>query len=126
MTETKIDTKILKALNKLFKDVGNTETPEEYCVMDKTNVCMITATSDEGKKLLKRYVDTSGFKKKEPTLTYEHSEPAVCKFSVEYLTAILKIFSYDNSIKLTMAKDYPLTIENKDFRVILAPRLENW
>lgn len=120
--EIKTETKILKALNKVFNDLENKEEPKEYSVYDKSNVCMITGLSDEAKNLLKRFVKVEDTKK-EPTLNYGHEELAVCNYSTEYLNHLLKIFEYDTAIKFTMAKDYPLTIENKDFRVILAPRM---
>jgi len=123
MIDAKSEVKILKALSKLLEDRNNTKQPEpdKYSVIDEANVCMITAKTDDAKKILLRFIDVEN-QKKDVDIEYT-SEISVSKFSTEYLNRILKIFEYSDSVKLTMGKDKPITIENRDFKVLLAPKV---
>lgn len=53
-----------------------------------------------------------------------------CKYSMIYLTKLFKIFElctklFESQIKLSVANDYPMTMENEHFKIILAPRISN-
>jgi exosome complex RNA-binding protein Csl4 len=122
MINAKSEIKILRILDKLFKDRNNTKLPEpeNYSVIDNVNICMITAKTEEAKKILLRFIDIEN-QKKDVNIEYTN-EISVSKFSTEYLNKILKIFEYNDTVKITMGKDKPITIENEDFKVILAPK----
>ena len=125
--------RILKAIEKIFSDNHNSTTPEDdvYSCVCPSNVSLIVAKSDFGKKLLLRFLYFPEEKSKKgkplPTLEYFAAEKDVpkVKISMEYLTNILDIFKYDDSVSITIKKDYPITIENKDFKCIIAPRVES-
>ena len=122
--------KILKAIEKVFSDNHNITIPKDnkYCVICPANVSFIMAQSDFGKKLLLRFLSITeeGEGKIEPTLDYFTAEKEIpkSKFSLEYINNLFDIFKYDEAVSITIKKDYPMTIENKDFKVILAPRIE--
>jgi hypothetical protein len=124
--------KILKAINEVFTDYNNKYLPvdeKDYFVYCPCKVNLIEAKSDFGKKLLLRFlsIDENGKQKeKKPVIEYAKEEVSTSKFSLSYLNKILSIFDYDvnGAVKITLKKDYPITIENDDFKCILAPRIE--
>ena len=64
--------------------------------------------------------------KPEVELSYKSDgEISKCKFSGEYLWMVWKLIKNAENVWLSVKKDYPLTIETEDFKVILAPRMEN-
>lgn len=127
--------RILKAIEKIFNDNHNKYSPvleENWFITCPANVSLIFAKSDFGKKLLLRFLNIDDNGKpmrdtKSPSLDYFATEKDVpkVKISMEYLTNILEIFKYDDSVSITIKKDYPITIENKDFKCIIAPRVES-
>ena len=66
---------------------------------------------------------------KEPELNYISAEEKEnkTKFSIEYVGLIIELFKLTNdySFEISIKKDYPMTIEGEEFKVILAPRVEN-
>jgi hypothetical protein len=109
--------------------------------MDPANVCMVIAISEESKRVLCRFCDAEKDLQKIPEMTYKADGQIVrSKYSMEYLKRIIKIFESFNtaksnkkiynpfsceSVAFSMLKDFPLTIENEHFKIILAPRVEN-
>lgn len=124
--------KILRAIEKTFIDNHNKYSPldeKDFFITCPANVSLITAKSELGKKLLLRFlnVDDNGkpvSDKKNPALDYTSKEIAKSKFSLEYLNNLLAIFDYSDAVSITLKKNFPITIENGDFKVILAPRIE--
>jgi len=121
-----------------------------FCTIDPTNCMMVIAISEEAKRTLSRFIDKDTGREdkifKIPELSYlvETSlsgVPITCKYSGTLMTAIFKIFaafeqtlseSRRNSrghecstIKISMKQDYPMTLENDHFKVIVAPRVAN-
>jgi hypothetical protein len=92
--------------------------------MDCCNVCCIEAISDYGKRILLGFIDEEATKVSNVSLDYTGTEEAISKFSIDYLEKIMDILSYGESVKLSVKKDYPLTIQNEDFKIILAPRID--
>lgn len=125
------ESNIQKAIEKVFNDNGNKTIPKgDYLVTCPACVSMIIAKSDFGKRLLLRFlnVEENGEIGREGLkLDYQSKDKDinVAKFSTDYLTKLLNIFKYDDAVKITMKKDMPITIENEDFKVILAPRVED-
>jgi len=124
--------KILRAIERVFSDNHNTIIPKDdnYGVTCPANVSLIVAKSEFGKKLLLRFLNIvgEGENGKPPiTLDYFTAEKEIpkSKYSLEYIYNLLEIFKYDDSVSISLKKDFPMTIENKDFRVILAPRIED-
>jgi hypothetical protein len=125
--------KILRAIDKVFYDNNNKYMPIDenaWFVTCPANVSMIQAKSDFGKKLLLRFlnIDENGqnnIKTKKPILEYEKDIGyPMTRVSMDYLSNILEIFKYDDSVKISVKHDYPITIENKDFWCVIAPRIE--
>ena len=121
-----------------------------FCTMDPSDCIMIIAISEEAKRTLSRFIDKDTGREdkifKIPKISYlvETSlsgVPITCKYSGTLMTAIFKIFaafeqilseSRRNSrghecstIKISMKQDYPMTLENDHFKVIVAPRVAN-
>lgn len=127
--------KIQKAIEKIFTDNHNKYSPIDeanWFITCPANVSLIFAKSEYGKKLLLRFLNIDDNGKplrdtKSPSLEYFAAEKDVpkVKISMEYLTNVLDIFKYDESVSITIKKDYPITIENADFKCIIAPRVES-
>ncbi len=127
--------KLLEALENIFNDNHNKYKPlkeENYIALCPSNVCMVIAKNDEAKRWILRFlsVDSEGNTNRTlPTLDLksEKGEEQKVKLSMEYMEKIFKILSKtdDDSISITAKKYYPSVIENKYFKFILAPRIEN-
>lgn len=136
---TKEESKIHNALGKLFCDVSCpvSETwalkQERVVVFDPATVCLIASRSDRAKLILRRYIDAEDEEKKFPELKYKlEKEPLKSKYANNYMKKAMDIFiassieDDDNeSVTIKVSKDYPMTIYNKDFEFVLAPRVED-
>jgi hypothetical protein len=99
----------------------------DFGVMDPANVAMVCTKTPEARVFLKR------FKEKEsnqtvPELNYKSEAGIVStsKYSMEYLKKIIDIlgvFRDFNTAKISVQRNYPITIENKHFKIILAPKV---
>ena len=132
---------ILKALGKILPDVeqclseASALKVKELGVMDPANVCMIVALSDRAKIVLRRFMPGDAEVCKIPELDHnidsKTPDNGVCKYSIGYLKLIMDFFNVMDkkedisTIKLSVKSDYPMMIENSDFRVIVAPRFES-
>lgn len=118
------DIKLLKKLEKLFEFNGNLKIPEgKYFVIDACSVCYIEAISDYGKKILLGFINIESDRNAIDNLQYDATE-GTSKVSMEYLQKIIDILSYNDSVKISVKDDYPISFENQDFKIILAPRIE--
>ena len=130
---TKEELKTIKALSSMLKEVDEPnkriyepESEENICIMDPADFCMIIAKSPTAKRLLCSFMLKDESIMKMPTLDYTHSGLCCSKYSIEYLTKIIKLLSCSGeSAKFIIGSDYPATIENDEFKVILAPRVNN-
>lgn len=118
--------KIQRALNKLFTDLENSQTPTgEFGAMDPSNVCAVIAKSDFGKRLLLRFVNAE-VPFQVPVVDYSNNgQVSKAMFSQEYLNKIFAILSYGEKTTFTSKRDYPIMMENEDFKFFLAPRVED-
>ena len=140
--DAKIETRLLKALDK-FKNIEPESITEEEALnkeavyfVDAGYICLIEARTEEAKGILFKFInkdeDLSKSKIKEIQEGYKEVkefEEYGCKYSIEYLKKIINLFNVfkdkdDDAIKIYSKKDYPLIVENRYFRVILAPRVE--
>ena len=99
---------------------------EEFSVIDPANVLMITGKTEEAKRVLSRFKDFDDEDKPQPNISYNNVKgEATSKFSMEYVNEIMRIFnSYKSeSVKISIGHDYPMTMEDKHFKFILAPRI---
>jgi len=132
--ELKDETKIHRALKKILTDTDDCLSEskalklKELAVMDACNVCMIIAKTKRAINLLRRYHWKELDFPKVPELSYSDSSDGVkSKFSVEYMKLIMDFFNAQNeAVWILNKKDYPLTIYNDDFKVILAPRVDTF
>jgi len=122
--------RIMKALSNLLpraSEIG--EMPKDdtdIALMDPANICLIMAKSETAKRLLLRFKEKGDKWAKVPTLNYATRKGHTSKFSIAYLPKVLKIFAaYGSNPALSVGEDYPLTMEDEHFKVILAPRFEN-
>lgn len=126
MIDAKEEVKIINALNQFgeYADEPLTDLTKDVCYIEPVNICLIEALTDEAKKILAKFIGINNNKEK-PVLEYEDLKAGVgSKYSTEYLFMIFKLFnSFDIPVKIYSKKDYPITIENEHFRVILAPRV---
>jgi len=123
--DIKLQNKFLSAVEKLFEPI-NTERKEikDFWVMDEANVCLIEAKSDLMKELLKPFFNPEGMGRNTPNLKYDGQVGYTSTYNSSYIKKIADIFSVFDSVKISVAKDYPITFENEHLRVILAMRVE--
>ena len=118
---------ILKAIEKIFNDNRNKIVPKgEYSVTDPACVVLINAKSDDAKRILLRFLNVEE-ERENINIDYSTNNKEIqsSRYGMDYLKKIFEIFGYDEAVKMTIGKDKPITIENDDFKVILAPRIEN-
>lgn len=124
--------KLIKALTQLFQ-IEEESINEDYLVetnitiIDPANVCCVTGKSEQAKRILSMFKCSKVEDKPEPKLDYvmEKGEIPKSRYSQEYLLKIMNILKItSDSIDITTRHDYPITLENKDFKFILAPRIE--
>lgn len=132
--------KLLKTLNKFlsFKKEYLSQSEafaiDELGVMDPANVLLIIAKSERAKDLLRLFhhkdgEDHKNFFHKSPELDYTSFDKEIkSKYSIEYLNKIIELFSICDEVEnvsFQTGSDYPLTVENDDWKAILAPRVDN-
>ena len=131
----KEEMKTLKAISNIFVEVDTENLYKDHelkdvgdiAIMDPANICMIVSKSELGQYLIKRFVDKN---KNDhiPNIDYNTKDDVVkAKYSMEYLNKINAIFACfeNNNPTITVKKDSPLCIENKDIKIFLAPRVDN-
>ena len=131
--DIKTEGKLLKAINKLLPEHNEMTEEEvlnlsEVAIMTPCNVCMFIAKTERSKRLLSRFVLKES-NIKVPVLSYDPKgsiNNITSKYSTEYLKNLMDLFVLNGAgVKLSIMADYPITLEDNDFKVILAPRLEN-
>ena len=134
--DTKMEAKLLTKLNKLFVASGSPYSEEEalkdgnLAIIDPANVCMIVALKEESIRLLSRFSNKDQ-KQKIPDLDYKQEKSSFSikncsKYSMEYIIPIMSILAVNfETVKISMNRDYPITLENEYFKVILAHRADN-
>ena len=132
--EPKEEAEIIKRVSKvLTRDIDNPITEEKavkmsfFGILDTANVCMVIAKSEQAKRVLSRFKDSEDREEKEPKLDYNvKKELVTSRYSYDYLKPILNLMTYisDNN-QFSLRNDYPLSIDNDHFKIILAPRVEN-
>lgn len=127
--------KILKKFSELFDRVDDCISEKEIvglkevAVMSKNNVFMVIAKSEEAKRFIFPFV-AKGEMINIPEYVYSENKDSICMFGIEYLSLIINFFKcfkkVDQSIYLGVKSEYPLMVENKHFKFILAPRVKNY
>lgn len=120
--------KILLALEGLLGGHDFTFEPKpKGAVMDLASICCV-----EGKTTFAKYL--LGFfdapeHEKPFKLNYDAGSLVGCKFSVNYLSRAMKLIEASSVDEYSVATlkvkfEYPVTLENKQFRIIIAPRID--
>lgn len=118
-----------KALNKFLEysdTIKNLDISKDICAMDGGNVMMVVAKTPRAKVILHQY--HAGTNCKIPELEYKAKAKEVIKskYSTEYITLGINLLKItEESILYFIKGDYPLTMETDDWKIILAPRIEN-
>lgn len=129
----KEESNIIKALRK-FADYSSEPITAEECLklphaffMDTSSVCLIEAVSERAKKISYKFINKEQ-SREFPNNILNNLKDKVetgSSFSTEYLLPALKLFDLiDGKVKLFVGNDFPIVMESKDFRVIIAPRVE--
>jgi hypothetical protein len=106
---------------------------DDIAVMDAANVCMVCGKTLRAKLFLRRYVSIEQKKGKMPNLDYIKNDYEGQDIKSKYaLTSILGAMNFfkkspgnQGAASFKMKRDYPITIEDDDFRFIIAPRVES-
>jgi hypothetical protein len=119
--DLKTETKLIIHLSKKFDE--DAENRPKKKIFSRDMVLMLEAKTAEAEKILSRFYseDSTGMSE----FDYTTTEPAICKFDTEYLTWVLKFFDMQDStsVKLSVKKEYPLTVEDENFKFVLAPKV---
>lgn len=125
--------KLISTLSKLFQ-ISSESVNEDYLIkndvfiIDPANVCGVSGKTEEAKRLLTLFYDYETKSKTSPVLDHKSIEGEICKsrVSMEYTTKIIKVLDVtEEALSITTKHDYPTIFENKDFKFVLAPRIED-
>ena len=98
----------------------------DICVMDPANVLMIISKTNRAKLILRRYVEQEDAVAKIPNLDYKpkkSNKESKSRYSMSYLTSAILFFKVQStSIDIAVKGEYPICLENEDFKIIIAPR----
>lgn len=128
--DLKTELEITKELLRTFDEaehpmsLANAENRKEIGVADNTNAVMIISKNDEAKFILRRFKENTD-DKEQPKLDYkpENKDETKARFGIDYITKVIRILGItDETIEIRLKKDYPITIENRYFRFVVAPR----
>jgi hypothetical protein len=144
--EINTEVKVLKALKRLLPEAKNTYSEDEilkanvigiiegnkkniFNKMDNANIMMIIAKSQEAKISMIRFIDKDDDRKyEEPKLMYNNCHDGLevkSDYNARFFANIIKLFEcLDEKVRIRIKKDYPMTLENNHFRVILVPVIE--
>ena len=124
-------TKTQKELSKILDFVDRDKQPnkeEKFICMTEDNVLMIVSKTELGKEMIKPFCeadDKRGLKEINLDYKFDVDWGLGCLYNTGYLDHIIKILMVGyNKVKLTTKKDYPLTAENDDLKIVLAPMIE--
>lgn len=136
--DIKTESKLLKHLDKEFKGVALCQQVSDaealardyIAVMDPSNYMMLVAKTERAKLLAKKLLDPENKPVTVPELKYGGLIISKSKYGTELLKWIIDLFDAcqdedHTSTILQVGKDYPITAECDDFKVILAPRVDN-
>jgi len=133
--EVKEEVRVITALSKFFSETDNPISEEkaierEYIAkLDPANVCLIQANTEQAKRCLSRFIDNEEEIKDIPELEYNNltSKEIKSRYSINYFKDIINLLKCtgEGSFLIKINTDYPATLENKHFKVILAPRIED-
>lgn len=131
---------LIKAISKLLPISQNPlpkeiKHKEEFGIINVDNILMIIGKTDETKKLLNKFIDRyyNTFEKEEfknktiiPKLNYinhqANNEPIMSTYNIKLLQKALNLLRIENEeVIIFIKKDYPITLENRLFKIIIAP-----
>jgi len=127
--EEKQKKQVINALKKILDLSDNPIQPskainQEIYVVDPLNICGIEAKSKEAKKVLCKFVSEENKNVLDINYSDQKGEIAQSKYSTEYFKKIINLIylsDVQGRFKIKIGLDYPATIENKHFKVLLAP-----
>lgn len=130
----KEETKILKMLRVLFREENKYSEEsivrQEYVtVVDPAHVIMIQGLTEEAKRLLSRFVsDIKNMPKNPMTPKYylaKEKELTRSAVSVDYLVNSIKLLEITSDYIIFFCRNNcPIRMENKNFVIVLAPRID--
>ena len=128
--DTKTEIKVLKALDKVLdegQEIYKEDEFKELFTTDESNVMGVLNKTQEAFNILRKFV-VRGEEKKAPDFNYSDAlkSGSDVKISGEYLKEAINILNAtgEESLTITTAKDFPITLENKHFKIVIAPRVE--
>lgn len=126
--ELKKETKIMKALSRFFKDATDpkTDVTKEVAKMTEDNVCLVEAKTPAAKFCLNRFIEKDEVEQKIPKLKYGNNG-FQSKYPENYILRMSELFNIfkNEGVVISMNEDMPITMENSEFKVILAPRIKD-
>lgn len=135
--------KIKNSLSKIFTKVNLSnkknylydDTMLNYGVLNNHNTIFVSAKTQIGFELLKEFLDISNDNlQKVPSLNYyaKEGDNMSCNYSTYLIKPVLDILDNfqilvkSESVKISILRDYPITLENNHLRFIVAPKGEDY
>lgn len=131
--EAGVEAKVLKSLTKLFSEHNNCTEADVFSLekpvscVDPANICMVTAKSDEAKRVLARFVNKDDIPNY-PTLAKNGEGNST--YPIDYLTKVMAVLNsmytkgLSDPVRFKLGTDTPAVISNPHFEFLLAPRIE--
>jgi len=99
------------------------ENPKTYNIaVDPAHCIMIQAQTERAKRIISRYAD-SNTNTKTPELP--ETTPGNSQVSTDFLIKAINILNIDTDhLRIKAGKDLPIQLITNDFKIIIAPRIE--
>lgn len=142
--EAKQEVKVLTALNRILKAEADPMSEEQAIadleaggIMSLCGCVMVIPLTEQAKRICSRFVDRERSRsiKNIPSLSYTQNSTLEVKalFNIKFLEIALDLLKASTSTEdikkdklqatVQVLQDYPITISNNHFKVIIAPRM---
>ena len=134
-----MEAKMLKSISKILEAPGLSITEEQalsldlVAVPDRTMVTVIKAKTEEAKRFLSRFIELEQQIPPIDQLDWncKGDKEIKSQYPIEYMDKYLNFFKCmvnkygdEDGVTLKILPDYPMSMENQHFQVIIAPRVE--
>lgn len=120
-TERKL-IRIFSTLRRPFNKLDFEEYLEKRLYFVHNNEFLIEAKTRRAKKVICSFIDKDELKVKEIKYNKKCDNLTI---SSKYLKKAINLLGYDDLIKIKAENGKPITLENTDFKIIIAPIIEN-
>lgn len=125
MISTSKKAKLRKLLRERFAVSPRNEQSNSVTIHDKPVVLLVHAKTLDAQKIIHPFTEKESIEIKNFDWTPEIGERQSCLMGNENLEWAIRFLDVcKDSVRMIVRKDYPLKLENDDFIVVIAPRIE--